>query len=137
MMIVAAVLAMLAAAPASDFRSRLPEDEVIYFVLPDRFENGDRSNDKGGLAGDPTTTGFDPAHKGYFHGGDLKGLTKRLDYIQGGCNRVWVAPVSRTRCKGGRPLSRAYHGIDHRLHHVTLTCPPRDFRPSDSFTPAA
>ena len=34
---------------AADFRARAPEDEVIYFLLPDRFENGDRSNDRGGL----------------------------------------------------------------------------------------
>jgi glycosidase len=112
-MIVAATLAMLAAAPAADFRARLPEDEVIYFVLPDRFENGDRSNDKGGLAGDPTTTGFDPTNKGYFHGGDLKGLTKRLDYIQGlGVTAVWVAPVFKNKAVQGRPgqQSDGYHG---------------------------
>ena len=45
-------------------RARLPQDEVIYFLLPDRFENGDTSNDRGGLSGGPLTTGFDPAHKG-------------------------------------------------------------------------
>ena len=38
--------------PAASFRDRLPEDEVIYFVLPDRFENGDPANDRGGLTGD-------------------------------------------------------------------------------------
>ena len=41
-----------ASAPA-DYRARLPQDEVIYFVLPDRFDNGDPSNDRGGLTGDP------------------------------------------------------------------------------------
>ena len=40
---------MGSAAVAQDYRARLPEDEVIYFLLPDRFENGDASNDKGGL----------------------------------------------------------------------------------------
>lgn len=112
-MIIAAALAMLAPAPATDYRSRLPEDEVIYFVLPDRFENGDRSNDMGGLAGDPTTTGFDPTHKGYFHGGDFKGLTKRLDYIQSlGVTAVWVAPVFKNKAVQGRPgqQSAGYHG---------------------------
>ena len=64
-------------------RARLPEDEIIYFVLPDRFENGDRSNDKGGLAGDRLTTGYDPTHVAFYHGGDFKGLQSRLDYIQG------------------------------------------------------
>ena len=42
----------VAAAPAPSFRARTPEQEVIYFVLPDRFDNGDPSNDRGGLTGD-------------------------------------------------------------------------------------
>src|SRR5947209_4874644 len=53
LMLAATALALLAATAAHpDYRSRLPEDEVIYFVLPDRFENGDPSNDRGGLSGD-------------------------------------------------------------------------------------
>ena len=34
-------LAAAAAAPQASYRLRKPQDEVIYFVLPDRFENGD------------------------------------------------------------------------------------------------
>ena len=34
---------------AQAYRDRLPEDEVIYFVLPDRFANGDPKNDQGGI----------------------------------------------------------------------------------------
>ena len=64
-------------------RDRAPEDEVIYFVLPDRFENGDPSNDKGGLEGSALDHGYDPAIKGFYHGGDLAGLTSQLDYIEG------------------------------------------------------
>ena len=46
-----------AAAPShASFRARQPEEEVIYFLLPDRFENGDPSNDRGGLAGDRLRT---------------------------------------------------------------------------------
>ncbi len=87
-------LSLLAAAPSPDaYRSRLPQDEVIYFLLPDRFENGDPSNDRGGLSGDRLKTGFDPTDKGFYHGGDIKGLISRLDYIQGlGATAVWVAP---------------------------------------------
>src|SRR3990170_3923082 len=95
-LVLALQLALLApsAAAAQSFRDRLPEDEIIYFLLPDRFENGDPSNDRGGLSGDRLATGFDPAHKGYFHGGDLKGLTRRLDYLQDmGITAVWLAPV--------------------------------------------
>ena len=50
--------------PAARIIARgLPEDEVIYFVLPDRFENGDPSNDRGGLSGDRLATGFDPTRR--------------------------------------------------------------------------
>ena len=38
--------------PIEQVRDRLPEDEVIYFVLPDRFANGDVKNDTGGIKGD-------------------------------------------------------------------------------------
>lgn len=49
----------------SDFRARPPQDEVIYFLLPDRFDNADPSNDRGGLTGDRSVTGYDPTAKGW------------------------------------------------------------------------
>ena len=107
------VLAALAASPAADYRARLPEDEVIYFLLPDRFENGDASNDKGGLKGDRLTTGFDATAKGFYHGGDLKGLTKRLGYIQGmGATAVWLSPIFKNKAVQGPKgqESAGYHG---------------------------
>ena len=109
-----AVLAALAATTSPvDYRARLPEDEVIYFLLPDRFENGDASNDRGGLSGDRLTTGYDPTHKGFFHGGDLKGLTRRLDYIQGlGATAVWLSPIFKNKPVQGPKgqESAGYHG---------------------------
>jgi glycosidase len=102
-----------AASPEDDMRSRRPEQEVIYFVLPDRFENGDTANDKGGLEGDRLKTGFDPADKGFYHGGDLKGLTSRLDYIQGlGASAIWVGPIFRNKPVQGAKgeESAGYHG---------------------------
>ena len=102
-----------AAAPPSDYRARLPQDEVIYFLLPDRFENGDPSNDRGGLTGDRLKTGFDPTSKAFFNGGDLKGVMSRLGYIQGlGATAVWVAPVFKNKAVQGSPghESAGYHG---------------------------
>jgi glycosidase len=112
------VLALAPAASAapvdsSSYRAPLPEDEVIYFLLPDRFENGDPSNDRGGLSGDRLKTGFDPSDKGFYHGGDLKGLTSRLDYIQGlGVTAIWVAPVFKNKAVQGPKghESAGYHG---------------------------
>ena len=94
-------------------RERLPQDEVIYFVLPDRFENGDPSNDRGGLAGDRLTTGYDPTSKAFYHGGDLKGLTARLDYIQAlGATAIWLTPVFKNKPVQGErgQESAGYHG---------------------------
>ena len=98
---------------AGDYRQRLPQDEVIYFLLPDRFENGDVSNDRGGLTAGRLVTGFDPTDKGFYHGGDLKGLISRLDYIQGlGVTAVWLGPIFKNKPVQGAPghESAGYHG---------------------------
>jgi glycosidase len=109
-----AALSLLAASTSvTGYRARLPEDEVIYFLLPDRFENGDPSNDRGGLSGDRLTTGFDPTSKGFYHGGDLKGLTRRLDYIKGlGATTVWLSPIFTNKAAQGPKgqESAGYHG---------------------------
>lgn len=100
-------------APAQSYRDRLPEDEVLYFLLPDRFENGDPANDRGGLKGDRLATGFDPTAKGFYHGGDLKGLLQRLDYIQAlGVTAIWVAPIFKNKVVQGPAgqESAGYHG---------------------------
>ncbi|MFM9979035.1 MAG: alpha-amylase family glycosyl hydrolase [Sphingomonadaceae bacterium] len=107
----APALAQPAAVP--DYRDRLAQDEVMYFVLPDRFENGDPANDRGGFKGDRLKTGFDPASKGFFLGGDLKGLIQRLDYIQGlGATAIWLGPIFKNKPVQGAPgeQSAGYHG---------------------------
>ncbi len=99
----------LAAQPARQDLTR----EQFYFVLPDRFANGDASNDRGGLTGSRTATGFDPTDKGFYQGGDLKGLTQRLDYIKGlGTTAIWMAPIFKNRpVQGeGENASAGYHG---------------------------
>ncbi|KRA61397.1 alpha-amylase [Caulobacter sp. Root656] len=103
-----------AAQPAgAAYLDRSPQDEVIYFVLPDRFANGDPTNDRGGLSGDRLATGFDPTDKGFYHGGDLAGLTARLDYIRGlGATTIWLGPIFRNKVVQGPPgqESAGYHG---------------------------
>ncbi len=96
-----------------DFRARLPQDEVVYFLLPDRFENGDAANDRGGLSGGRLITGFDPTSKAFYHGGDLKGLISRLDYIQSlGATAIWLGPIYKNQAVQGPPRheSAGYHG---------------------------
>jgi len=97
----------------SNYLSRPPEDDVVYFMLPDRFENGDPTNDTGGFSGGKLDHGFDPTHKGFYHGGDLKGLTSRLDYIKGmGASAIWLGPIYKNKPVQGASgeESSGYHG---------------------------
>lgn len=87
--------------------------ERFYFVMADRFANGDPSNDAGGLTGGPLETGLDPSAKGFFHGGDIAGLSDRLDYIEGmGTTAIWLTPSFKNRpVQGaGDQASAGYHG---------------------------
>lgn len=88
----------------------------IYFVMTDRYRNGDPSNDTGGLGDGPNTNGFDPTDIGYFHGGDFKGLTGSCTNTHDGLARlknlgftgIWVTPpVGQLAVQGD---SAAYHG---------------------------
>lgn len=85
---------------------------TVYFVLTDRFENGDPGNDN--------SYGRHPdgmEEIGTFHGGDLKGLTRKLDYLhQLGVNALWISsPLEQIHgwvgggTKGDFP-HYAYHG---------------------------
>ena len=85
--------------------------EMIYFVMLDRFENGDPSNDLGGLTGSETSTGFLPSSTGFYHGGDLRGLINRIAYIKSlGFTTIWVTPVVRQLPVAADGGSSAYHG---------------------------
>ncbi|PFG42328.1 pullulanase-type alpha-1,6-glucosidase [Isoptericola jiangsuensis] len=88
-------------------------DEQFYFVMTDRFANGDTSNDTAGLGDDPLVSGFDPTDKGFYSGGDLAGLRDRLDYVEGlGTTAIWLTPSFKNRpVQGsGDDVSAGYHG---------------------------
>ena len=87
--------------------------QTFYFVLTDRFENGDPSNDTGGLEGDRLDHGFDPTDKGFYQGGDIAGLHSQLDYIEGlGMSAIWLTPsFTNNPVQGdGADASAGYHG---------------------------
>ncbi len=85
--------------------------EMIYFVMLDRFANGDPTNDAGGLTGGPTSTGFQPSDPGFYHGGDLHGLIQEIPYIKSlGFTAIWVTPVVRQLPVAADGKSAAYHG---------------------------
>ena len=108
-----ASVASTPAAPVAGYAARQPSEEIVYFVLPDRFENGDPSNDTGGFPADRLKSGFDPAAKGFYHGGDLKGLTGKLDYLERlGVTAIWFAPIFQNKPVQGPKgdESAGYHG---------------------------
>ena len=87
--------------------------EQFYFVMTDRFANGDPTNDAGGLSGDALTTGLDPTNKGFYNGGDLAGLRNNLDYIEGlGTTAIWLTPSFKNKAVQGTGAnaSAGYHG---------------------------
>lgn len=87
--------------------------ERFYFVMADRFANGNTANDQGGLTGDRLTTGYDPTDKGFYHGGDLPGVISKLDYIKSlGTTSIWLTPSFKNRpVQGeGANVSAGYHG---------------------------
>ncbi len=88
--------------------------ERFYFVMPDRFSNGETANDRGGLTGPREVTGFDSSRKGWYHGGDLKGMISKLDYIKRlGTTAIWLTPSFKNKpVQGlGTPFpSAGYHG---------------------------
>ena len=92
------------------FRARLPQDEVIYFLLPDRFENGDPSNDRGGLdRRAPRRPASIPTSKGLLSRGRSQGpnLAARLHPVARCDGDLARRRSSRTsRCRVRRARSR-------------------------------
>lgn len=74
--------------------------DVLYLITPDRFANGDETNDN------LYDVRIDRTRPNARHGGDLKGIADRLDYIEElGVTTIWLNPVLENRQPGG-----SYHG---------------------------
>lgn len=86
--------------PSPDWR-----DQVIYFVLTDRFDDGDpHNNDQG--AGE-----YNPADPSRYSGGDLRGIERRLHYIQQlGATAVWLTPPVANQWYSPHVQYGGYHG---------------------------
>lgn len=90
------------------------EESVIYFMVTDRFFDGNESNN---TASGAQTYGKDNA--GLYHGGDFAGITQKLDYLEDlGINTIWITPIVEnipgvTVTDTGKedvPYNAAYHG---------------------------
>ena len=78
-------------------------DAVFYQIFPERFSNGDVTNDP------PETTPWDaPPGPGSMYGGDLRGIIERLPYLCDlGINAVYLTPIFRA------PSNHKYDTIDY------------------------
>lgn len=80
-------------------------DQVLYFAMIDRFDDGDPSNN------DQGADVYDPADPAKYSGGDLAGLTRRLDYIRGlGATGLWITPPVANQWWDGEARFSGYHG---------------------------
>ncbi|AFK04047.1 alpha amylase catalytic region [Emticicia oligotrophica DSM 17448] len=84
--------------------------DVIYLITPDRFVNGDYSNDVvAGMKEAKINRGFD----GGRHGGDIRGMINSLDYIANmGFTAIWPTPVLENNMSG-----YSYHGYAITNHY--------------------
>lgn len=96
-----------------DFRPASPvfpspvdwRDQFIYFLLVDRFDNN--AADIPAYDSQAAVHGRDPAQGCVFQGGNLKGITRRLDYLKGlGVGALWLSPVFKNR----QEHAGSYHG---------------------------
>ncbi|NUS39106.1 MAG: alpha-amylase [Lysobacter sp.] len=94
-----------AAAPPHPVPSPDWRDQVVYFAMIDRFDDGDPRND------DQGTGEYDPADGAKFSGGDLAGLARRVDYIHGlGTTTLWITPPVANRWWDPTVHYGGYHG---------------------------
>jgi glycosidase len=100
------------------------EDEVFYFAIPDRFNDGKTANNCGDFAGvcvagdtqeNVLQHGYLPSDKGYYHGGDIEGLRRKLPYLQDlGISAIWVGPIYAN--KTVQPDSTNLYGMSSGYH---------------------
>lgn len=75
----------------TDYAKGVTSADFIYFLMPDRFSNGDTTNDH--VAG-MRDQSLDRKELGARHGGDLQGIINHLDYLQDmGVTALWLTPV--------------------------------------------
>ncbi len=80
-------------------------DDVLYLIMPDRFADGDPSNDQ------PSGSNgvYDRSKQMAYHGGDLRGIRQHLDYLHDlGVTTLWLTPV----WKNTDSDYHGYHPVD-------------------------
>lgn len=94
---------------ASSQRQGFDNSDVIYLITPDRFVNGDTSNDNHSSMLEKVNR----ADKDGRHGGDIQGIINSLDYLQElGVTQLWVNPLLENNQQ-----QYSYHGYSTTDHY--------------------
>ncbi|MDJ0754997.1 MAG: alpha-amylase family glycosyl hydrolase [Ardenticatenaceae bacterium] len=81
------------------------EEQIIYFIMTDRFNDGDPSNN------DQGQNEYDPQDERKYQGGDLAGIVDQLDYIEGlGATTIWITPPVANQWWDPQFSFGGYHG---------------------------
>jgi neopullulanase len=81
---------LLARKPSQGKFQGFSPDDAIYLIMPDRFADGDPSNDPPPAA--PGT--YDRSKARAYHGGDFRGIRDHLDYLRDlGVTAIWLTPI--------------------------------------------
>jgi glycosidase len=101
---------------SSSFAQGVTSKDFMYLILPDRFSNGDQSNDRVAGMKDQSLRRDTVYNR---HGGDLKGIENKLDYFLSlGVTALWLNPVLEndmpTRTEHGYAITNHYK-VDPRL----------------------
>jgi len=92
--------------------------DVVYLLMPDRFANGDESND---TYEDMNDTQADRKSPWLRHGGDLQGIIDHLDYFNElGVTALWLTPIienNTLQTNEGGTLRSSYHGYHFTDHY--------------------
>ncbi|MDF2189240.1 glycoside hydrolase family 13 protein [Paraflavitalea sp. CAU 1676] len=108
----------------------ITSEDLIYLIMPDRFSNGDPTNDRIAGLRDQSLNRAEIFDR---HGGDLKGIENHLDYLQDlGVTALWLNPVLQNdmpqRTEHGYAATdhytieprlggaAAYHSLSNALH---------------------
>jgi glycosidase len=93
---------------SGEFQGISPGD-VIYLIMPDRFSDGDPTNNEPA----PEQDTYDRAKAKAWHGGDLKGVRKRLPYLRDlGVSAIWMTPFWKNDWLADDHSYHGYHVMD-------------------------
>lgn len=95
--------------PATEFKG-FNSSDAVYLIMPDRFANGDYSND---VVPSMKEEIVDRSNVGGRHGGDIRGIINHLDYIKEmGFTAIWSTPLLENNME-----AYSYHGYSITNHY--------------------